>query len=77
MIKKYHFATDNKASCSDPDSPCVTSASQPEKSQRRLWGFAIAVAALSIPILTLYKVPAAASAAQYNSRGKKPLDRPE
>jgi photosystem II stability/assembly factor-like uncharacterized protein len=65
-MKKHHFATDNKAGCSNPDSASVISASQPEKSQqRRLCALAIGVALLSILILALPRIPAAASAPQH------------
>src|SRR4030095_5990753 len=68
MMRKHHFAIDTEASCSDPDSASVISASQPEKSQRRhVCGFAIAAALLSIPVLALPRIPAAASAPQHKA----------
>jgi len=69
MKKNRRLAIDDKASCIGPGSPSVTSTSQPGKSQHlRLRGFAIAVAILIVPILTLYKIPAAADAPQHKSR---------
>ena len=69
MKKNHRLAIDDKASCIGLGSPCVTSTSQPGKSQYlRLRGFAIAVAILIVPILTLYKIPAAADAPQHKSR---------
>ena len=69
MKKKHRLAIDDKASCIGLGSPSVTSTSQPGKSQNlRLRGFAIAVAILIVPILTLYKIPAAADAPQHKSR---------
>jgi hypothetical protein len=69
MKKNHRLAIDDKASCIGLGSPSVTSTSQPGKSQHlRLRGFAIAVAILIVPILTLYKIPAAADAPQHKSR---------
>src|SRR6185295_8900121 len=66
MMKEHHFAIDNKAGCSNPDSASVISANQPEKSQhRRLCALAIGVALLSILILALPRIPAAASTPQH------------
>ena len=69
MKKNHRLAIDDKASCIGLGSPSVTSTSQPGKSQHlRLRGLAIAVAILIVPILTLYKIPAAADAPQHKSR---------
>jgi photosystem II stability/assembly factor-like uncharacterized protein len=56
---------DDNTTHSKPNAPCVSGSCQTRKAQRRLHGFAIAGVILIIPILTLHKLPAAASARQY------------
>ena len=66
MKEKNRFVIHRKATEMEPSSPCVANAVKRGRSQHRcLRGLAIAAAILIVPILTLHKIPAAASAPQH------------
>jgi photosystem II stability/assembly factor-like uncharacterized protein len=68
MREKNRFAIHRKATEMEPHSPCVSSAIKRGRSQLPcLRGLAIAAAILIVPILTLYKIPAAAGAPKHRS----------
>src|SRR3954453_14598457 len=66
MKEKNRFVIHRKATQMEPHSPDVASAIKRGGSQHRcLRGLAIAAAILIVPVLTLYKISAAAGAAQH------------